>query len=104
MTDHSAGTGDSQPPVVRNLGTVPVYNCHVYLSGSVGSGPITARGASLPEVQATGSTEREALQNVVRAFKETIGRYTAAGQTIPWVDPPLPAAAGDRPRWVPVHF
>jgi hypothetical protein len=104
MTENSS-TGDnpSHPPLVRNLGTVPVYNCHVYLSGP-DNGLVTARGATLPEVQATGGSDREALQNVVRAFKETISRYTAAGETIPWVDPPLPAAVGERPRWVPVHF
>jgi hypothetical protein len=104
MTETPAGSPDAaHPPLVRNLGTVPVYNCHVYLSGAAG-GPVTARGATLPEVQATGNSEREALQNVVREFKLVIGRYTAAGQTIPWVDPPLPAATGERPRWVPVHF
>ncbi len=102
MTDQPAG--DSAQPVIRNLGTVPVYNCHVYLSQSADSGLLTARGATLPEVQATGQSEREVLQNVVRAFKQAILRYTAAGQAIPWVDPPLPAATGERPRWVPVHF
>jgi hypothetical protein len=95
---------DPALPRVRDLGTVPVYNCHVYLSASPDTGLITARGAALPEVQATGGTDREALQSVVRAFKLAITRYTAAGQAIPWVDPPLPLAPGERPRWVPVHF
>jgi hypothetical protein len=109
-SDEPAGPGPAKPPpAVRVLGTVPaanavpVYNCYVYLSGPAG-GPVTARGATLPEVTARGASEREALQNVVRAFKQAISRYTAEGQDIPWVDPPLPMAAGERPRWVPVHF
>ncbi len=105
MTDPPPGPLDSAiQPTVRNLGAVPVYNCHVYLSRPAAGGPITARSATLPEVQASGRTEREALANVVRAFKAAISRYTAAGQAIPWVDPPLPAATGEQPRWVPVHF
>jgi predicted RNase H-like HicB family nuclease len=90
-------------PVLRKLEGVPVYNCHVYLSAAA-SGAVTARGATLSEVASTGGTEREALQNVVRAFKAAITHYASAGLPIPWVDPPLPMAAGEKPRWVPVHF
>ncbi len=105
MTDDTAPQRQlADPPVVRQLGSVPVFNCHIYLSSPPEGGPVVARGANLSEIRVEGRSDREALAAAVRAFKEAIGRSLAGGQAIPWIDPPLPAEPGERQRWVPVHF
>src|SRR5690606_33291016 len=81
MTDHET-RGDSPQPEMKKPVVVPVYNCHLYLASSQ-DGSVTARSSTLPEVVAAGRTEREALQNVVTAFKAAITRYQVRGKEIP---------------------
>ena len=52
---------------------VPVYNCHVLVAPRDAEGWVVARSSNLPEVTARGRSEREALANVVAAFKAAIG-------------------------------
>jgi hypothetical protein len=83
---------------------VPVYNCHVYLSPRDERGIVRARAASLAEVFAEGSGERDALRNIVQKFKAAIGGYTSRGEPIPWLAGPSPPRPGETQRFVPVHF
>jgi hypothetical protein len=83
---------------------VPVYNCHVYLAPPDERGIVRARAASLAEVFAEGSGERDALRNIVQKFKAAIGGYSARGEPIPWLAEPSPPRPGETQRFVPVHF
>lgn len=83
---------------------VPVYDCRVYVSPPDESGRVTARAATLADVSATGRSEREALQGVVRAFKSVIVAYRERGEAIPWIDPPLEPSPGEQTRWLAVHL
>ena len=83
---------------------VPVYDCHVILSPPDSAGMIHARVSSLPEITATGTTEREVLRRIVTAFKAAILRYRASGQAIPWSPSPDTPGPGESQRWVPVHL
>ena len=89
---------------VRAIPDVPVYNCHAYLSAPDERGTVIARAASLTEVFAEGSGERDALRNIVRKFKEAISGYTSRGEAIPWLAESSPPRPGETQRFVPVHF
>jgi predicted RNase H-like HicB family nuclease len=84
--------------------SVPVYNCHACLSTPDADGWITARSCNLPEVVARGKTQREALAALVAAFKAAISQYFAAGQAIPWAEPPMKPEPGEQQRWIAVHL
>ena len=94
------GVGQGSAPA----GSVPVFNCHAYVSRLDAEGWITARSANLPEIVVRGKTEREALATLVAAFKAAISRYHAAGQAIPWAESPAKPAAGEQERWIAVHL
>ncbi|HVC98122.1 MAG TPA: hypothetical protein VND64_30910 [Pirellulales bacterium] len=83
---------------------VPVYNCHVLVSPRDAEGWIVARSSTLPEVTARGRSEREALANLVAAFKTAILHHTADGGTVPWAAQPLEPRPGDQQRWIAVHL
>jgi predicted RNase H-like HicB family nuclease len=85
-------------------GDVPVYNCHARLSPPDVEGWITGRCCNLPEIQARGKTQREALAGLVAAFKAAITRYRNAGQSIPWTEAPAKAGPGEEERWIAVHL
>ena len=82
---------------------VPVYDCHVILSAPDENGIIHARVSTLPEVTASGQTERHILQSIVKDFKAALIRYREAGEDIPWQHVAKPQV-GETQRWVPVHL
>ncbi|HQU44047.1 MAG TPA: type II toxin-antitoxin system HicB family antitoxin [Pirellulales bacterium] len=61
-------------------------------------GGFSAYCLRLPDVASHGATAEEALDKIVEAFRETVLRYRAAKQPIPWVHwdkikvPDLPGA------------
>ena len=49
---------------------VPVYDCHVILSRPDEEGVIHARATTLPEIAASGKTERDVLRRIVIPNRE----------------------------------
>lgn len=82
---------------------VPIYDCHVLLSPPDADGTLFARVSTLPEITASGKSERHILQAIVKDFKAAIIRYRESGEDIPWQDAAKPQA-GETQRWVPVHL
>ena len=82
---------------------VPVFNCLVYVSPAAGGG-VRARVANLPGFECTAASEREALRQIVLAFKRQIGELMQSETQIPWIEPPTPAEAGEQMRFIPVHL
>lgn len=85
-------------------GTPPVYNCHAILSAPDAEGWITARCCNLPGLVVRAKSQREALAALVAAFKTEVSRHAAAGQAIPWSEPPVKPATGEQQRWIAVHL
>jgi len=83
---------------------VPVYNCVVIVSPRDAAGQVRARCATVAGIDASGQSEREALAQVVAAFKATITRHLAAELPIPWVDPPAQPGPGEQQRFIAVHL
>lgn len=83
---------------------VPVYNCVVIVSPRDEAGVVRARCATVAGIDATGRSEREALSQVVAAFKATIARHLAAELPIPWIDPPSQPGPGEQQRLIAVHL
>lgn len=82
---------------------VPVFNCVVHVAPADIDGTIVARVANLPGLEGRGRSEREALAAAVAAFKATVAAKTAAGETIPFIEPP-PPPAGQTQRLIAVHL
>jgi hypothetical protein len=95
---HEPGSSD------RATADVPVYNCHVLVAPRDAEGWIVARASALPEATGRGRSEREALTQVVAAFKAVILRSTADGGQVSWSSPPLALQPGDQERWIAVHL
>jgi hypothetical protein len=91
MNGHSGG----QP--------VPVFNCVVQVAAPLADGTVVARVANLAGIEGRGRTEREALAQVVAAFKTAVSRYSAAGQPIPWLEP-APLRPGESQRLIAAHL
>ena len=83
---------------------VPVYNCVVIVSPRDEAGMVCARCATIAGIDAAARSEREALSQVVAAFKATIARHLAADLPIPWIDPPAQPAPGQQQRFIAVHL
>ena len=83
---------------------VPVYNCLVLVAPRNAAGLVVARAANLAGLSAEGSSEREALQKLVPAFKAALAAYHAGGEPIPWLDPPHAPEPGEQQRWIAVHL
>jgi hypothetical protein len=81
---------------------VPVFGCVVYVSPT--SGGVRARCANLSGLECTASNERAALGQLIPAFKKQLTELLAAGQPIPWIDPPAKPEPGEQTRYVPVHL
>ncbi len=97
----------AQQPRVRKVSepeSVPVYNCHVLVSPRDEQGIVVARVATLADITGQGKTEREALQNVVGAFKSVVARHHQSGDPIPWLDRPLVPQPDQQQRWIAVHL
>jgi hypothetical protein len=82
----------------------PVFNCLVYLARQEEGGTVVARVANLAGIESEGQTEREALAQIVPAFKAAITRHLAAGQPIPWITNPAAPAQGEAQRLIAVHL
>lgn len=82
---------------------VPVYDCHVILSVPGADGVIHARVSTLPEITASGKSERDILKNIVNQFKAALVQYRESGTEIPWQSSAKPQP-GETQRWVPVHL
>ena len=82
---------------------VPVFNCVVYLRKTA-DGQVAGRVANLPEIAFTAANEPVVLRLVVTEFKQRLDGWTAAGQQIPWIEPPLEPTDDEQQRLVPVHL
>jgi len=83
---------------------VPVFDCHVLLSGPDDAGRYRARAANLDGVTGGGTSERQTLLSVVTAFKAVVGDFHRNGEPIPWKEPPETPVPGEVERWIPVHL
>ena len=81
---------------------VPVFNCVVYLSSR--EGRVIARVANLAGLEAVGNDERDALSQIVSAFKDAVRSLMEQGAGIPWVEPIPGPEDGERRRFIPVHL
>lgn len=79
-----------------------VYRYMVYLTAHE-KGDFSAVAARLPSVTSQGSTEQEALANIVEAFKGTISRYKEQGVEVPWMKAPAEPERGAMTRLVIVR-
>lgn len=94
----------TESPELPPAPNVPVFNCVVLVSPRADDGLITARAAELVGLTARAKTEREALTQLVAAFKAVVARHHAANEPIPWLQPPLSPAPGDSQRLIAVHL
>ncbi len=81
----------------------PVFNCIVNV-GRTADGSVLATVANLPNLWTTAKSEREALSQVVAAFKQNVSLLHTLGQPIPWIEPPTPPAPGETQRLIAVHL
>lgn len=89
-------TGDAQP-------SVPTYACLVYVHTDE-DGSVIGRVANLAGIESRGASERFVLSKVTQAFKAQVMELHAAGQEIPWIEPPEPPADNERVRSIPMHL
>jgi predicted RNase H-like HicB family nuclease len=83
----------------------PVYDCRVVLTPPTGDDfSYQAFAGNLPEITATGPTERDCLRDLVALFKEALQNYRESGEPIPWTEPPIAPTQGQQQRWIPVHL
>lgn len=82
---------------------VPVFNCIVYVSPDP-SGKVHARVANLPELECTAANERDALRQIVSAFKKRVGELLHNNTPVPWITPPVPAESNEASRHIAVHL
>ena len=83
---------------------VPVFNCVVIVSPRDAEGMVSARAAELAGIAGRGKSEREALSQVVAQFKDLVSRRYAAGDDIPWLQPPLAPGPQEQQRFIAVHL
>jgi len=88
--------GDSRP-------NVPVFVCLVYIRQNE-SGGVSGKVANLAGIEAIGSSERDVLSKVMQKFKPLVSQLYAAGQEIPWIDPPQPPQDSEQVRSIPMHL
>ena len=84
--------------------SVPVFNCVVNVAPPGPDGTVVATVANLAGLAGRGKSEREALAQVVLAFKQAVAMYDVAAAPIPWIDPPTRPAAGEMQRLIAVHL
>jgi hypothetical protein len=102
MTEHE-DTGTH----VKKLGPpvgVPVFNCRAYVSARREDGLVHARAAELSDLRTSGTSEREALQHLVGAFKIIMAQCLSEGRKIPFLAAPHPAEADEQERFIAVHL
>ncbi|MEW4488849.1 hypothetical protein AB1L42_12255 [Thalassoglobus sp. JC818] len=90
-------------PIDESGSSVPVFDCHVLISGPDADGNCHGVVSNLPEVTATARSERDLLRKISEQFKSRIVEYRQEKKTIPWESQKKPAS-GERQRWLPVHL
>ena len=93
---------DTRLNVANDVAAVPTFACIVYVTKT--DEGTRARVANLPDLQCIATTERDALGKIVPEFKQRISQWLAAGQQIPWIDPPSAQEPDEQKRFVPVHL
>ena len=83
---------------------VPVFDCHVIVTPDDGSGVVKLRCTTLPDVTASGATERDALHAIVKVFKEYVRPFSENSKPIPFARTPEKPGPGESERWIPVHL
>ena len=98
---------DSNPlPLIsaNECSPVPVVNCLVILSAPDENGRRKGRVANLEGISTEGTSEREIMSSLMKAFKTCLQKFTEAGEVIPWIDPPESPGSGEVERFIPVHL
>jgi hypothetical protein len=90
--------------VVNGVEPVPVYDCHVILSGPDAAGLLHGRVTNLPGLTASARTERDLLRKLVTDFKAALISYREQGQPVPWIEGRAIPQPGESQRWIPVHL
>lgn len=90
-------------PIQPGQQSVPVYDCHVLISGPDQNGLLTGVVSNLPEIEATASNERDLLRKITDEFKARVIKYTSENREIPWQANQKPES-GQQQRWIPVHL
>lgn len=88
-----------EPPV-----GVPVFNCKALVSSRRADGLFHARAAELNDLRTSGSSEREALQHLVGAFKIIAAQCLSEGRKLPFLSQPHAPASDEQERFIAVHL
>ena len=107
MADPHSHTGEPDKSRVRALGPpeeIPVFNCVVLIGPSEPPHAVRARVANLDGIEFFGRNEREALRQLIPAFKQRLTESRQQGVTIPWIDPPRSAEPHEQVRLIAVHL
>ena len=99
LKQHGDGCDPANTPAA-----VPVFDCHVILSGPDETGQYKARAANLRGVTGGGTSERAALLSITTAFKAIVADHHRNGEAIPWQEPHETPKNGESERWIPVHL
>lgn len=98
---------DPTPPndvhALKQPAEVPVFNCIVYVSRNM-EGGVRARVGNVTGLACTAMSEREALANIIRAFKQHLTGLLQSGDPIVWVDPPSRREPDEQERFIAVHL
>jgi hypothetical protein len=93
---------DNNLPLTNN--PVPVFDCHVIVAPADEKGVVRVRSATLPDLTASGLTERDALLAIVKSFKEFVRPFSERAERIPFAELPEVPGPGESERWIPVHL
>ena len=107
MTETNRNSGKGTRPVVKQVGppeSVPVYSCVVYLSRAGKDNRVLCRCANLEGLAITAETERDALKEIVRLFKEKVSSCEKDGVPVPLIDPPMAPEVNESIRYLAVHL
>ncbi|MFV0444616.1 MAG: hypothetical protein ACK5Q5_13685 [Planctomycetaceae bacterium] len=104
MTESRPQRPSNDLPVLTPVEPVPVYSCHVILSGPDADGGLQGRVTNLPGISARARSERDLLTQLVRQFQNQVRDLRTAGQEVPWNTEPQRPSDGERQRWIPVHL
>lgn len=102
-----SASDETPAPKARPLGppaSIPVFNCRALVSRRRADGLVHARAAEISDLRTTGQSEREALQNLVGAFKIIVAQAMAEGRDIPLLPQPHAPADDESERFIAVHL
>lgn len=93
-----------EPVLPQHDGGPPVFNCIVYVSGPDTDGQHHARAAEWNGLASAAASERDAIRQVVRQFKQKAAACVQAGESLPLEQPTPPPQPGESARFIPVHL